>query len=89
MFGIVGVFRIEGDARDLMRAGRRRRVGRADGRRIGGDQLAVGVIGAHLLLALVGDDARDLARSTGWPTLATRMMVPTRLKFASGLSAFR
>ena len=31
-FGIVGVFRIEGDARDLVGEARRRRVGRADGR---------------------------------------------------------
>ena len=62
---IVGVFRIEGDAGDLVGAGRRRRVGRADGGGIGDDQLAGSVIGAHLLLRLVGDDAADRRRDIG------------------------
>ena len=85
---IVGVVRIEGDAGDLVGARRRRRVGRADGGGIGGDQLARCVIGADLLPRLVGDDAADRRRNVG-PMLTTLITVPGRPKTASGLSAFR
>src|SRR5438445_228265 len=54
--GVVGVVRIERDARHRVNAGGRRRVGRADGRRIGCDQLAARIVGVDFFLGLVGYD---------------------------------
>src|SRR5690606_7047274 len=57
---IIGVIRIDRDTLDLNGAGRRRIVGRTDGRGIGNDQLAGFVIAANLLASLVRDDAGHL-----------------------------